>query len=664
MKVKKWSFRSRKAIIPEILLSAGYSPLLAAILFSRGIDSPEKAKGFLSCSISSLADPLLMADMIPAVERITIAIARGEKIAVFGDYDVDGITSSCMVTHYLRKKGVDCVLYIPDRISEGYGVNKPAIDRLKAEGVSLILTVDCGVSTVEEARYASSLGMDMVITDHHECREELPDAVAVVDPKRKDCDYPQRDLAGVGVAFKLLCALDGSAERILNEYADLVAVGTVADVMPIIGENRFIVKTGLDKLAKAPCEGLRALLEQTNTYAKPISTTTIGYTLAPRINASGRLGDTGTATGLLLSETSSEAEKLALELCDLNRTRQTLEAQIWEEASEMLGPGQRTAPVVLAHDGWHQGVIGIVASKITEKYNVPSVMICLDGEKGKGSCRSFGDFNLFEALSACSEFLEGFGGHALAAGLTIKEENIEAFRQAMADFYLTHPPLEGNHLDIDFIVSSPSMLTVSSVEDLDRLEPCGTGNPKPLLAIENAKITDLKVIGGGKHLKLKLSKFGKTYDAVYFSVSLSDLGIGTGDFIDVVFTPQINEYNHQRNVQFLVSDLKKHDFSAAEKILRGDFSDVSSAPDRTAFASVWRGVQESGKRLLGKLGPVSETMGCGLDDSEKFTCLKVLEELGLLSVCYDGKALDIEIRSNEKVDLSSSAILKEIQNAQ
>ncbi|MBR5797359.1 MAG: DHH family phosphoesterase, partial [Clostridia bacterium] len=352
MSITKWSLPSGDTIVPEALLAQGFSPLLAAILQVRGLTDPVEARHFLNSDEALLGDPLMLVDMPEAVMRLTRAIATHEHVAVYGDYDVDGITSSCMLVDYLRSRGLECELYIPNRLEEGYGVNTEAIAALRDMGVTLIITVDCGVTTVEETAFASSIGVDMLITDHHECREELPDAIAVVDPKRPDCHYPSRDLAGVGVAFKLLCALEGNARVVLERYADLVAVGTIADVMPLIGENRYIVKKGLEKLESDPCPGLRALIEEAGLGEKRVTATNIGFTLAPRLNASGRLGQVTTATDLLLTASAREAAGYAADLCQLNRERQATETEIWREAKELLGDTVPDAPIVLACENW------------------------------------------------------------------------------------------------------------------------------------------------------------------------------------------------------------------------------------------------------------------------------------------------------------------------
>ena len=660
----QWNIPRGSTEIPEELIRAGYSPLLAAVLNVRGLKTKEDSRRFLDNDETLLGDPLMLADMPEAVMRLTRAIAAKEKIAVYGDYDVDGITSSCMLADYLRGKGLECELYIPNRLDEGYGVNTDAIDALHDRGVSLIVTVDCGVTTVEEAAYASGLGVDMIITDHHECRDELPEAIAVVDPKRSDCNYPSHDLAGVGVAFKLLCALEGSAAPVLERYADLVAVGTIADVMPLVGENRYIVKKGLEKLQNDPRPGLRALIEEAGLGEKKITATNVGFTLAPRLNASGRLGQVGSATALLLTDAPAKAAGYAADLCQLNRDRQTLEQDIWQQAREMLGDEVPDAPIVLAGEGWHQGVIGIAASRLTEAFGVPAIMICLDGDKGKGSCRSCGGFNLFDALSACSEYLEGFGGHTLAAGLTIKRENIDAFRAALAAYYREHPGDSVSTLELDVCVDSAELLTMACVEDLARIEPCGAGNPRPQLCMLGTRLTDLIPIGGGRHLRLQLEKFGQTFEAVFFNQTAENLGLRTGDCVDAAFYPQINEFRGRRSVQLLMNAIRPHDSTAVSAILSGEIDDALAdfLPDRNSFARLWRALAAKGGRFTGTISRFCDSLCPTLREETLCVCLKVLEELGLVTLEIEGGALTVTCGSG-KADLDASGLLRRLRDA-
>ena len=456
--------------IPEELLRAGYTPLLASALASRGITTAQAAADLLACGPEALGDPFALPGMHEAVRRIQRAVSQHETAAVYGDYDVDGITAACLVTEYLRSVGLTTELYIPDR-PEGYGLNNNAIELLKQKGVSLIITVDTGITAVQETDFAASLGVDVIITDHHECQSELPRAAAVVDPKLPDCDYPDRNLAGVGVAFKLVCALSGDSVGMLERYADLVALGTVADVMPLIGENRSTVSAGLEKLRRAPRPGLAALIEENGVNRDTISVSTISYKLAPCINAAGRLFHVSDSAELVLERDPGQASKLARCLCDINRDRRQLEADIMADARSLLKGDESDGPVVLASEGWHQGVIGIAASRLVDSRSAPAVMISLDGDRGKGSCRSCGDFDIFAALTACSDLLTSFGGHAEAAGLTIERRNIDAFRKALKRFYAEHPPVVVRALSPDVLVEDPAWLDLEGTASLARLEP-------------------------------------------------------------------------------------------------------------------------------------------------------------------------------------------------
>lgn len=654
------------------LLSTGYSPLLSAILSVRGITDAAGAERFISAGPEVLEDPLLLKDMPFAAERIVRAVGRGEHVAVYGDYDVDGITSTCLLTDYLRLRGLECEFYIPDRIEEGYGLNPAAIEALKDKGVTLIITVDCGVSAVEEADYASSVGVDMIITDHHECPEILPAAVAVVDPKRPDCAYPNRTLAGVGVAFKLVSAIEGDHKKMLERYADLVAVGTVADVMPLTGENRFLVKAGLDKINKFPRPGFEALLREAGMAEKKATTTTIGYSIAPRLNAAGRLGKVSVAARLLISEDSRECRNLASELCDLNRTRQAMELEIWQDAMSQMQGQTPSAPIVLASDSWHQGIVGIAASRLAEAYSLPAIMICLDAGKGKGSCRSFGGFNLFEALSACSGYLESFGGHALAAGLNIQADKVDDFRQAMAEYYHEHPPQETAGLTIDLDINDPALLDMDSVESLSLLEPFGSGNPQPVLCIQGAVLESATPIGGGRHLRLKVSYRGRQFDCVYFSMTAGEFDMRPGEMTDVAFSAQINEFRSRRSVQLVVADMRTTDRAAVCRHILGKggippAQKSALLPDRACCVRIWRALESAGGSTAGEAHEVvtslCEAGGDGLPRAA--VCLRVFEELGLLQLSFSGGRLEVSIIPGEgKADLSASRILQRLAGRQ
>lgn len=652
MKHKVWNIPPAVSI-PEELIRAGYTPLLAAVLATRGITSAAGAAAFLEGGPKVLEDPMLLADMDAALRRIERARIHGEKVAVYGDYDVDGITSACLLAEYLRGIGLRTETYIPDRMEEGYGLNTGAIRLLHEKGVTLIITVDCGVTAIEETDFAASLGIDMLITDHHECQAELPRAVAVVDPKRPDSIYPSRDLAGVGVAFKLVCALSGDSETMLERFSDLVAVGTIADVMPLTGENRYIVKTGLDKLRTDPRPGLAALIREAGMDGRPLSAMTIGFTVAPRINAAGRLGRVDHAAELMLEHDAARASRLAAELCDMNRERQQLEAVIWEQALGMLKGEKPTGPIVLAGENWHQGVIGIAASRLAETFSVPAVIISLDGDKGKGSCRSYGGFNLFDALSSCGGLLEGFGGHVLAAGLNIRRENVEEFREKLTAFYANHTPVSEEGLSPDLIIDSRQLLTMKCVESLDLLEPCGNENPRPLFGLIDTRLQEVVPIGGGKHVRMRVEKFGQMYDCVLFGHGAGEIGVTAGDRIDLAFHPQVSEFRGRRNVQLVVQDLRPTDVAAFCRHILTTGHAPGVYIDRGELARIWRSLEglaplRLGLRRLGKLEPKLHPAKISLG-------LRVLQELGLAQIRFAEDDIYIMLTNNGmKADLMQS----------
>lgn len=664
MKYSNWIIPSCAPEVPEALLAAGYTPLLAAMLARRGITRPEAAREFLYGGAELLQPAENMADMAKAAGRVRSAIENRETVAVYGDYDVDGITSACLVTSYLRERGLTCIPYIPDRLEEGYGLNSAALDTLAAQGATLVITVDCGITAVEEAEHAKSLGLDLIITDHHECGAgPLPDAYAVVDPKRGDCPYPNKGLAGVGVGFKLLCAVDGDPESLLARYADLVAAGTVADVMPLTGENRYIVRRGLEQMAERPRPGLSALLSECGGAAKRMTATTVGFTIAPRINAAGRLGNAALAAKLLLSRTLSDAVPLAQELCRMNRERQELEQQIWSEAHELLRQNPPDGPIVLASDGWHQGVIGIAASRLAEEFGLPCVMICLDGNMGKGSCRSFGGFNLFDALKACSGYLEGFGGHALAAGLTIRRDKVDEFRAALGEYYRSCPAPEQPALECELRIDDPAMLSMECVESLEALEPYGTGNPRPNICVTDVMLERVTPIGGGSHVKLRLGKAGRSFDCVMFSTRAEQLGASEGDRVDAVFYPQINEFHGRRSVQLLMVDLRRADTELeCESILAGEvpcaWECESLYPDRRDFVRVWRWLEHRGKSVTGRLAALDAWGPAGISAAKAAVCLRAMSESGLAHIELSGGEITVSALEREgKADLDASPVM-------
>lgn len=684
MKYKRWNQAAPDQAAVKALALAGFPALAAAVLCARGLNTPALARAFLAVSNGPLTDPLLLKNMELAVARIALALEQNELIAVYGDYDVDGITSTCLLTRCLRARGASVVPYIPGRLEEGYGLNDDAVDALAEKGVTLIITVDCGITAVAEVKRAREKGVDVIVTDHHECKDDLPAAVAVVDPRQRDCAYPFKALAGVGVALKLALALAAPGERdgVLAEYADLAAVGTVADVMPLSGENRAIVIQGLEALNHSKRPGIRALIREAGAEGKPLCASSIGYTLAPRINAAGRMGQAMVAARLLLTEDPAEAAGLAAELCVLNRERQAIEGEIYNDCLSRLEregvPVRRS--IVLAGEGWHQGVVGIVASRLTERYSCPAFMISLQDGRGKGSCRSFGGFNLFTALERCADLLEGFGGHALAAGFTILEAHIPAFRARIAacvEEWTGGAELQST-LEVDAELSDCEALTVAEINGLAALEPYGAGNPKPVFLLAGCSVVTLSEVGGGRHLKLKISKDGQNLDAIFFSATAAMAGLAAGDRVDVAFTPQINEFRGARTVQLQVCDIRpaptraEAEYALYERLRRGEDLSAREAerliPSRTEFAALWRylgaharlgRVEDTARRLA---RGVARLYGIKESVLRTLVCLAVMDEHGLIAVERSTDRLLISLGEVKgKVDLEASDLMRRLR---
>lgn len=560
---KKWLLKEfDKSRVLEISRTFGISPLTSIVLYNRGIREDEQIKNFLSKDLGTMYDPFLMRDMDKAVKRINAAKEAGERITIYGDYDVDGITAIAILYKYLSGLGIDVDYYVPDRMQEGYGVNRDALDKIKTRGSSLIITVDTGITAVEECEYATEIGLDVIVTDHHECKERIPDVYAAIDPKRKDCKYPFKSLAGVGVVFKLIQALDKNSSLfdLMEDYADLMCLGTVADISPLVDENRVIVTEGLKRFKRTKNVGLKALID-VSTNGKAITTSTIGYIIAPRINASGRLGCASRSVELFLTDDEENALELANSLCEENSLRQQTEQKMFKEALEYIEEHPEVKEdkiIVIPHENWHHGIVGIVSSKITEKFYKPSILFAIDGDEAKGSGRSVSGFNLFGALESCSDLLEKFGGHELAAGLTIKSSNIEEFRKKINEYSkdkISESMLVPTVM-LDAAIKVP-YITIDTVHDINRLQPFGVDNPTPAFAVRNIKIHKISVMSEGKHLRMTLLKEGKYLDAVGFGMGEYYHHLEEGDFIDVAFALDINDYKGFQNVQLILKDIKK-----------------------------------------------------------------------------------------------------------
>lgn len=689
MKMKKWVTAAPDLEAARSLSeTCGFSPLAAVALCARGVDTPEKAQCFLATGIDGLYDPMRLRDMDKAVAAIRKAIGQQEKIIVFGDYDVDGITATCVLLRYLRSIGADADYYIPNRLSEGYGLSCAAMDALYEQGVRLIVTVDSGVTAFEETAYAKQLGIRMVITDHHECRDELPDAEAVVNPRRSDCTYPFAELAGVGVAFKLICALAGpeNLERVLNQYADLVALGTVADVMPIVGENRIIVAAGLRRLAETNNLGLEMLLRESGQKSRRLTASVISFILAPRINAAGRMGNTEQAVELFLTDNPVRAQELAALLCEQNKERQAAENEILQQALAVLRKEYNPIEdkiIVLAGEGWHHGVIGIVSSRICDRYACPTILIAVDGEVGKGSGRSMAGFNLFEALSDSAPLLEKFGGHELAAGLTIPKENIEEFKarvHAYADAHI-HPGDLMPLVHIDCAIT-PAYITESSVEGLSALEPFGMKNPQPVFSMENLYVEDITPISSDRHVRLTLTKDGVSYTAMLFGTGAGGCGFAQGNFVDAAFHLEINEYRGRKTVQLVLKDIRlsECELLADQKLLNLYHRYMSDGaltaaearvllPNRPELVAVWRHIISRAEE--GRLSVHSNALSRRVQWESKrevnigklFVCLDVFSESQLLSYNFRDGLLNITLKHYKgKADISKSVVLNTLKS--
>jgi len=668
-----WNVQSPEQSAVNALVRVGFSPLTAMVLASRGMTGEADARAYLDCN-TTLLDPFAMKGMAAAAGRVGLAMSRGEKIAVFGDYDVDGITATCLLTDFLRRRGADCVSYIPGRLEEGYGLNPIAIRQLYREKVKLIITVDCGITAVEEAQLCAELGIDLVVTDHHECKPVLPHAAAVVDPHQSGCGYPHKTLSGVGVAFKLAAALCGSQDAVLDLYADMVCLGTVADVMLLRGENRVFVSRGLETLRNNPRPGIAALMKESGCSPESITASSIGFVLAPRINAAGRMGKIELAVELFLTQDPERAEYLAKALCELNRQRQTVESDIYNQAVSMMPKKQLPDAIVLADDSWHQGVVGIVASRMAEEFCRPTFLICLDGDHGKASSRSYGGFNLFSSLTTLAPLLESYGGHELAAGFTIAREQIGQFRQEIcqlaADYY-TDDTVR-TRLDVDCSIS-PELLSVRSIDSLAALEPTGSGCPKPVLMMENLTIERISMVGGGRHMRLRLRSGHYSIPAICFCATAESFSIEPGDIVDVAFTPQVNEFRGERSAQLNILDIRPSckaaclpDTFGYIKLRQGTVSAAEAdrlLPDRATLALVWRylaaidrPVREDPMCLCRKIVRWS---GSALSLGQLLACLDIFRDVSLLRLHRQQKYITVElIPGAKKADLNESRTMR------
>lgn len=679
MILRKWEVRPLdKERAAAFAQTYGVPFFLAMLMNIRGLDDAAHLREFLGEG-EPLSDPFLLKDMDKAAARITRAVDNMEKIAVYGDYDADGVTSTAMLYSYLETRGADVIFYIPQREGEGYGMNIGAVEYLKEQGVSLIVTVDNGISSVQEVARANELGIDVVVTDHHRPQEILPDAVAVVDAYRPDDTSPYKHFSGVGIAFKLLMALEdgaGDVEDLLEAYSDLAAIGTIGDIVPLTGENRTLIRAGLERLSQSDRPGVQALLENAGIAGKALTSTNVAFTLVPRINATGRMGAPERAVRLLISGYEEEAEVLSEEICADNEERRRVEAEIAEAAfADIEAKGyMKDRVVVVDGENWHHGVIGIVASRVTERCGKPCMIISRGETEAKGSGRSIEGFSLFEAICACGDLLIKFGGHPMAAGITLKPENIEAFRKRINQYAAEHfPQMPTQTVTLDCKLN-PAALSVSMAQSLTQLEPFGNGNPQPVFGLFNMELSNVTPVGGGGHLRLTLEKNGAVITAMRFNTKPEELPYHIGDKIDLAVQLEAREFRGQPSLTVIVRDMKFAAFNTEkniaslasfEKWQRGEVLSAEDKnrlyPDRACLAAIYRTLRTVNGKETDQVRFVSQfgkDMTLGLFK----TALLVFEERGLVhSEIADDTFTATLIETSGKTDITRSPVLLALQ---
>ena len=679
MILRKWEVRPLdKERAAAFAQTYGVPFFLAMLMNIRGLDDAAHLREFLGEG-EPLSDPFLLKDMDKAAARITRAVDNMEKIAVYGDYDADGVTSTAMLYSYLETRGADVIFYIPQREGEGYGMNMGAVEYLKEQGVSLIVTVDNGISSVQEVARANELGIDVVVTDHHRPQEILPDAVAVVDAYRPDDTSPYKHFSGVGIAFKLLMALEdgaGDVEDLLEAYSDLAAIGTIGDIVPLTGENRTLIRAGLERLSQSDRPGVQALLENAGIAGKALTSTNVAFTLVPRINATGRMGAPERAVRLLISGYEEEAEVLSEEICADNEERRRVEAEIAEAAfADIEAKGyMKDRVVVVDGENWHHGVIGIVASRVTERCGKPCMIISRGETEAKGSGRSIEGFSLFEAICACGDLLIKFGGHPMAAGITLKPENIEAFRKRINQYAAEHfPQMPTQTVTLDCKLN-PAALSVSMAQSLTQLEPFGNGNPQPVFGLFNMELSNVTPVGGGGHLRLTLEKNGAVITAMRFNTKPEELPYHIGDKINLAVQLEAREFRGQPSLTVIVRDMKFAAFNTEKNIAslasfeKWQRCEVLSAedknrlyPDRACLAAIYRALRTVNGKETDQVRFVSQfgkDMTLGLFK----TALLVFEERGLVhSEIADDTFTATLIETSGKTDITRSPVLLALQ---
>lgn len=671
---KKWCVsRLDKEKASELSAACGVDPFASLLLVSRGITDKNQADEFFSADCA-FCSPFSIKDMDKAAERINRAVEENEKIAVYGDYDADGVTASSLLYLYLEMLGADVVCYIPDRKTEGYGLNMKAVEALAADGVKLIVTVDNGISAIAESQRIYELGMELVVTDHHKVGSSLPKAQAVVDPHRPDDTAPFEDWAGVGVAFKLLCALsDGESEEILENFADLIAVGTIADIVPLTNENRAIVRRGLEKINAGENIGIKALREVSGTAERVLSANGVAFSVVPRINAIGRIERADKAFELLTSQSEERAKEIAQEIDLANAKRQELEQQITLEVQKQLDENSERAfdrVLVFDGEGWHGGVIGIVAARFVDRFSKPCIVITSSGGIAKGSGRSIEGFSLYDAINSVSDLLTHFGGHPLAAGFGINSADIPEFRQRINDYAKTvQMPFASLTLDCRL---KPQFISAELIPVIESLEPFGAGNPQPVFGLFDMTLNSVQPLKGGKHVRLNLSKDRANITALRFSTPFESFPYRRGDRVDLAVRLEKNEYMGQTKVSIYIKDIRMsgtddekylRSVRLYEKIRRKE----AVRPEHAALAKVDRAFVASVYRFLKNEGGFSGDSdilcyrlgGDGSNACRVLLSIDILCELGILKKS-DGRIILCE--TEKKVNLADSDLMTYLES--
>lgn len=677
MPIKRWNRKyPDQALVSQLADELKLPPIAANVLVSRGYDTKEKIQAFLTDD--RLSDPMRLKDMDKAVERIHRAARDGEKVAVYGDYDCDGIMATVLMYSYLESVGVNVCYYIPQRDREGYGLNMDALKLIADDGVSLVITVDNGITAIGEVEYATSLGLDIVITDHHKPRDVLPNAAAVVDPHRLDDDSGCEYLAGVGVAFKLVCALENDdGGLMLDQYGDIVAIATVADIVPLVGENRLIVRHGLQSLQDTDNEGLSALINVCGMSGKVLSSENIAYGIVPRINSAGRFDCVDEAMELFVGE-GEELEELANGINSLNEKRRQVEDQIIKQIMEQLENNAEVLMkrvIVIYGEHWHHGIVGIVASRMVERFGKPCIVISVEGDVIRGSARSIEGFSIIDAINACAVHLERYGGHNQAAGLTMKPGHLEQFACDINEWAANHfPEMPQQTLHIDCAIS-PKMLNVESIQPLSILEPYGSGNELPVFLVENCIIQGIYPIGDGKHVRLRLAGENTVFYAVRFGISAQDFPYSVGEKVDLAVTVDVGEWNGELRLSVKIKDIhlanidydKIHDSEQVyQRLMRCEQIEApirkQAVPNRDDIAVVYRYL-----RSKGNLNAPDEVIYAKLCGNISCLCklkiaIDVLDEMKLIIRKPKGLGKHVSVVPNPaKVDMKDSKILQTLK---